>query len=102
MNTLAEPGLQLTGNLVPMLFCKFQRRLFNTLFYRASFPQRDSNSESCNVAHDMALQLTAEGLVEQRLLQFVERGEFLLVDGFEGLGFCLQILELRDRLTKFR
>ena len=32
-------------------------------------------------------QFSAEGLVQQRLLQRVQRGELLLVDGFEALGF---------------
>jgi len=33
--------------------------------------------------------LPAEGAVQQRLLQLVERGELLLVDGFEALGFVV-------------
>ena len=34
-----------------------------------------------------ASQRPAERLMQQRLLQFVQRGEFLLVEGFEALGF---------------
>lgn len=33
------------------------------------------------------LQLSAEGLVQQRPFQLIERGEFALVDGLETLGF---------------
>lgn len=32
------------------------------------------------------LQLAAKGLVEQRFFQFVERGDLLIVDGFETIG----------------
>ena len=31
--------------------------------------------------------LSAEGSVQQRLFQLVERGELALVEGFEALGF---------------
>jgi hypothetical protein len=36
------------------------------------------------------LQLPAEGSVQQRLFQLVERGELALVEGFEALGFFLK------------
>jgi hypothetical protein len=39
------------------------------------------------------LQLPAEGLVQQRLLQRVERDELLLVEGFEALGFGSKVIE---------
>ncbi len=35
------------------------------------------------------LELAAEGLVEERFFEFVERGELALVEGFETLGFGL-------------
>ena len=40
------------------------------------------------------LQLPAEGSVQQRLFQLVERGELPLVEGFEALGFFGQSLKL--------
>ena len=39
------------------------------------------------VGHRYFLELAGEGLVQQRLLQRVQRGELPLVDGFEALGF---------------
>ena len=42
------------------------------------------------------LQLPAEGSVQQRFFQFVERGEFALVKGFEALGFFLKLFERDD------
>ena len=44
--------------------------------------------------HAMALQCSGEGLVQQRFLQFLQLGEFLLVDGFEVLGFLVEFVEL--------
>jgi hypothetical protein len=41
----------------------------------------------------MALQLPAEGPVQQRLLQLDERGELALVEGFQPLGFLVEIAE---------
>ena len=37
--------------------------------------------------HAMALQCSGECLMQQRLFQRLQRVEFLLVDGFEALGF---------------
>lgn len=41
---------------------------------------------------DMKLTLTSEGLMQQRFFQRFERGELLLVDGFEPLGFGSTVL----------
>ena len=50
-------------------------------------------------AHDGFLQLAGKGLVEQRSLQFVQRGEFLLVEACEAFGFGGQVFKLcRHRL----
>ena len=40
------------------------------------------------------LKLTAEGSVQQRLFQLVERCELALVEGFEALGFFGERIEL--------
>ena len=40
-------------------------------------------------------QRAAERLMQQRLFQRNERGEFLLVEGFEALGFGFQLRQLR-------
>ena len=44
-------------------------------------------SSMSQVISQAQLKLAAEGLVQQRLLQLLQRGELLLVDGFEALGF---------------
>ena len=44
--------------------------------------------------HAMALQFPGECLVQQRFFQFLQRGELLLVDGFEALGFGVKGIEL--------
>jgi hypothetical protein len=41
-------------------------------------------------------QFPAERLMQQRLLQLVERGELALVEGFETLGFFFQGVEFFD------
>lgn len=43
-----------------------------------------------NPGRPPASQRPAERLVQQRLLQLIERGELALVEGFETLGFQLQ------------
>ena len=40
--------------------------------------------------HSSAYRVAAEGVVQQRLLQRVERGELPLVDGCEALGFDVE------------
>ena len=41
----------------------------------------------------MVLQVARERLVQQRLLQFVERGELVLAEGFETLRFRREFTE---------
>lgn len=41
---------------------------------------------------------SAEGLVQQGLLQGVEGGELALVEGFEALGFFVKDVELCGQL----
>ena len=50
-------------------------------------------------------QLPAEGSVQQRLFQLVERGEFALVEGFEALGFfaeCFEVVGDTSLLSQWR
>jgi hypothetical protein len=53
-----------------------------------------------HIFHDVFVtpqsELTAEGLVQQRLFQRGERGELLLVNGFEALGLFAEIFEHGD------
>ena len=49
-----------------------------------------------------ASELAGEGLVQQRLLQRLQRGELSLVEGGEALGFFRQRVELCDGSTQFR
>ena len=46
-----------------------------------------------------ASQRPAERLMQQRLLQIVQRGEFLLVEGFEALGFLVKLIQLRSNFS---
>ena len=46
-------------------------------------------------------QFSIERLMQQRLLQRIQRGELLLVDGFEALGFFVEVIELGDELFLF-
>jgi hypothetical protein len=48
---------------------------------------------------EAALHFPAEGLVQQRLLQLVERGELALVEGFETLGFFAERVQRADKLA---
>ncbi len=50
----------------------------------------------------LGLKLSAEGLVQQRLFQLVERGEFALVNGFEAFGFVLERIEICDDCLPLR
>ena len=45
-------------------------------------------------------QLPAEGSVQQRFFQFVERGEFALVEGFEALGFIAYLFPTPEGYQK--
>ena len=46
-------------------------------------------------------QFSAEGLVQQRLLQFVERGELAMIEGGEAAGFFRQFVESLDNFELF-
>ena len=48
--------------------------------------------------HAMALQFSGESLTQQRLFQFLQHGELLLIDGFEALGFGGKGIELAHDL----
>src|SRR5438552_3877061 len=50
----------------------------------------------------IGLQITAEGLMQERLLQGLERGEFGLVEPGEALGFFAEIDEFSDQHLLFR
>lgn len=48
------------------------------------------------------LQLPAEGLMQQRLFQFVEGCQFALVEGFEALGFDGKLIMPSSNTPLFR
>lgn len=47
------------------------------------------------------LQCAGEGLMQERLLQRIERGEFALVEGFETLGLGEKFLNSGKRAVQF-
>ena len=54
----------------------------------------------CNTTSH-CLEFSAEGLVQQRLLQLGQRGELLLIDGFEALGFGYEGVEFGNNVLLF-
>ena len=51
--------------------------------------------------HGVILKLAGEGLVQQGLVQIVQRGEFALVDRFEASGFFAEIIQLTNHFDLF-
>src|SRR6266581_3260342 len=49
----------------------------------------------------LCLELSTECLVQQRFLQCFQRGELLLVDGFEALGFGREFFNLCNVTPQF-
>ena len=49
----------------------------------------------------MGSKLPVEGAVEEGLLEFIEGGELLAVEGFEALGFVFELIELIDQTPLF-
>ena len=46
------------------------------------------------------LQFSGEGLVQQRLLQRLQRGELALVEGFEALGFGSERIQVLKQMRR--
>src|SRR5713101_6502653 len=49
----------------------------------------------------LCLELSTECLVQQRFFQSFQRGELLLVDRFEALGFCEEFVDPSNLTSQF-
>jgi hypothetical protein len=49
----------------------------------------------------LPLELPAKGLVQQRLIQLVERGELAPAEGFEALGFFVKVVQFGNNRLPF-